>query len=161
MSSHRSGGTPVACSCTCFTCSCAALHAVYQPLVQCVPHADVCATHINTTGEKLLTTRASRPDGSTIATFQHWATQRHQEHMMGFRRARLRRILLDKAQEMGTQLQLGHRLSAITHGQQGTSAVLQFENGASHEFQLVVGCDGIHSRTRALLKGSAQEPPPR
>jgi salicylate hydroxylase len=38
-------------------------------------------------------------------------------------------------------------------------AVLEFADGSSYEADLVVGCDGLRSRTRAVVKGGDEEPP--
>eukprot|EP00879_Flechtneria_rotunda_P027080 GHRR01028945.1.p1 GENE.GHRR01028945.1~~GHRR01028945.1.p1 ORF type:complete len:165 (+),score=50.51 GHRR01028945.1:798-1292(+) len=106
--------------------------------------------------------------------------------MTGVRRFRLLNVLLDKMEQMGIPLEFGKRLVDIQQPDQqkaaaiatatassskssGTSsttsapagpAVLHFQDGNAYEADLVVGFDGLRSRTRALLKGG-NEPPPR
>lgn len=86
--------------------------------------------------------------------------------MLGIRRYRLLNTLLAKMQQMDIPLQLGKSLVDIQ--QEPTSAMaskkqvatLQFEDGSSYEADLVVGCDGLRSRTRTIIRGR-DEPPPR
>lgn len=91
--------------------------------------------------------------------------------MTGIRRSRLLSTCLAAMQQMDIPLQLGKRLSAIDNlpevastdkHQTSTGPVtLRFEDGSSHEADLVVGCDGLSSRTRAVLKGGSEAPPRR
>lgn len=98
--------------------------------------------------------------------------------MTSIRRFRLLNTCLAAMQQMDIPLQLGKRLSGIdnlpeqqnsrgnklaglhTQQQHNTGPVtLQFDDGSSFEADLVVGCDGLNSRTRAVIKGGSEAPP--
>eukprot|EP00879_Flechtneria_rotunda_P025642 GHRR01027271.1.p1 GENE.GHRR01027271.1~~GHRR01027271.1.p1 ORF type:complete len:245 (+),score=56.35 GHRR01027271.1:113-847(+) len=137
-------------------------------------------------GEPMQTMHVSRPDNSTIVSFPTLAMEQYGFPMTGVRRFRLLNVLLDKMEQMGIPLEFGKRLVDIQQPDQqkaaaiatatassskssGTSsttsapagpAVLHFQDGNAYEADLVVGFDGLRSRTRALLKGG-NEPPPR
>lgn len=49
------------------------------------------------------------------------------------------------------QVQFGRRIRSLTHAGEGVT--LQFEDGGSETFDVVVGADGIHSRVRTALFG--------
>lgn len=105
------------------------------------------------------------------------------------RRHRLLAALLEAMGDQGIPLQLGKRLAAIhglplaatTQHSTTTSSsswrlgkgaaaaeggpapggpvTLEFEDGSSFEADLVVGCDGLRSKTRAIIKGREEAPP--
>lgn len=97
--------------------------------------------------------------------------QKHGWPMLGIRRSRLRSACLEAMQAMDVPLQLGKRLAGIDNlpaQQAGSSGAQQhpqgpvtlaFEDGSSFEADLVVGCDGLNSRTRAVLKDGGEAPP--
>lgn len=86
--------------------------------------------------------------------------------MTGIRRYRLLHTLLERMGQMEIPLKLGKRLKdieqtpAATFGAGRQTATLHFEDGSSHEADLVVGYDGLRSLTREVVKGR-EEPPPR
>ncbi|KAI0656544.1 FAD/NAD(P)-binding domain-containing protein [Cubamyces menziesii] len=75
--------------------------------------------------------------------------------MEGVRRPLFLQALIDAAQAHGIPILFGHQLVAVD-GHEGTDAervVVRFANGHTDEASFVVGCDGLHSNTRACLFG--------
>lgn len=58
---------------------------------------------------------------------------------------------IDFAQKLGVEMNWGHNLRALE--QTDTDVTLTFENGVRETFDFVVGCDGLHSRTRSCIFG--------
>jgi FAD-dependent urate hydroxylase len=73
------------------------------------------------------------------------------------RRAHLHRALYEEATRRGVRFEFGKRLRHATDARDGVLAT--FEDGSTAHGDLLVGCDGVHSRTRRLIDPSA--PPPR
>ena len=80
--------------------------------------------------------------------------QRHPSHTI--KRAHLHRALHDEATQRGVRIEFGKRLSgaAVTHS--GVRA--EFEDGSDAVGDLLVGCDGVHSRTRTTIDRGAPAP---
>lgn len=68
-------------------------------------------------------------------------------------RADLIGLLLQGVQEAGVELRLLNRVASVDLA--GERPVLRFEDGTSHEAELLIGADGLHSPTRAALNGAA------
>ncbi|XEC94312.1 FAD-dependent oxidoreductase [Paenibacillus tarimensis] len=73
-----------------------------------------------------------------------------------FKRAFLHKILREEAKRQGIPIHFGHKLKDIEMTDNQVSAL--FENGETADGQLLVGCDGIHSRVRNLLLPAAAKP---
>lgn len=71
------------------------------------------------------------------------------------KRGDLQRALLEGARREGVTIQLGKRLEAI---HQNKSVRLEFADGSSLQSDLAIGCDGLRSRTRALILPDAPQP---
>eukprot|EP00878_Enallax_costatus_P013735 GHUV01014364.1.p1 GENE.GHUV01014364.1~~GHUV01014364.1.p1 ORF type:complete len:233 (+),score=45.29 GHUV01014364.1:337-1035(+) len=123
----------------------------------------------NEVGEVAHFTEVLKPNGKRIV---HVPTAARFDEgrglcMTGIRRYRLLNALLEHMRQMDIPLKLGKQLADI---QQDTSkagsasgkqvATLLFRDGSSYEADLVVGCDGLRSTTRTVIKGK-DEPPPR
>ncbi|KAI0768794.1 FAD/NAD-P-binding domain-containing protein [Trametes elegans] len=61
------------------------------------------------------------------------------------------RALVDTAQENGVRVVFGHPLVGLEEHED--RVVVRFANGQEDEASFVVGCDGLHSNTRACLFG--------
>jgi 2-polyprenyl-6-methoxyphenol hydroxylase-like FAD-dependent oxidoreductase len=76
--------------------------------------------------------------------------------MVQLSRPAFHRILGDAVREAGIPVRLGVTVDAVheTHG----AAVVQFSDGTSGRYDLVVGADGAHSRVRRLVFPDLPEP---
>jgi salicylate hydroxylase len=68
------------------------------------------------------------------------------------RRSVLQRSLLDFAEKSGVEIRWGHKLEQLE--QRDDSVVATFANGTHETFSFVVGCDGLHNKTRQCLFGT-------
>lgn len=73
------------------------------------------------------------------------------------RRGELQDLLLEQAVKRGVQVRLGARLVRVDTSRPDT-VVTHFEDGTQEEGDVLVGCDGLRSTTRALLLPEAPEP---
>jgi FAD-dependent urate hydroxylase len=64
-------------------------------------------------------------------------------------RASFQRILLEETVRRGIAITYGRRLSAIE--QTGDGVIVHFEDGTIAEGDVLLACDGVHSRTRGLI----------
>lgn len=78
--------------------------------------------------------------------------KRYGYKMTGIRRPVLLRLLVDTAKSYGVPIIWGHHLESLKQDQ--SSVTVHFANGNSDTASFVVGCDGLHSNTRACLFGS-------
>jgi len=72
------------------------------------------------------------------------------------KRGFLHKVLREAAEREGIPVEFGKKLAGLKTADSGATAV--FEDGTQAEGDLVVGCDGIHSRTRRLILPGAAEP---
>ncbi|GAB3907963.1 FAD-dependent monooxygenase [Larkinella knui] len=73
------------------------------------------------------------------------------------KRGRLQQVLRDEAIRRNIPVQYGKKLTGIQlNGFQNITA--RFEDGTSAEGNFLIGCDGIHSRTRQLILPNAPRP---
>jgi 2-polyprenyl-6-methoxyphenol hydroxylase-like FAD-dependent oxidoreductase len=70
------------------------------------------------------------------------------------KRTRLGRALQDEAIRRGVRVEFGKRLAGATDTQDGL-VVARFENGSEEVGDLLIGADGIRSRTRQLIDPAA------
>lgn len=68
----------------------------------------------------------------------------------------LARILSKKVLEAGTHVRLGYSYTSINEDAEGVS--VEFGDGSSDRFDLVIGADGIYSKTRELVFEKTTEP---
>jgi salicylate hydroxylase len=83
--------------------------------------------------------------------------RKYGEPFLDIHRADLQRLLCTRAEELGVQVLLGHRVRSI---QQEPSPAIILESGDTLSCDLVVGADGLWSRCRESLVGHSDEPLP-
>jgi 2-polyprenyl-6-methoxyphenol hydroxylase-like FAD-dependent oxidoreductase len=71
-------------------------------------------------------------------------------------RSRLHQALREEAERRGIKIAFGKKLIGLSTDAQGVSA--SFADGTTAEGAFLVGCDGVHSRTRQLIHPSAPAP---
>jgi 2-polyprenyl-6-methoxyphenol hydroxylase-like FAD-dependent oxidoreductase len=76
--------------------------------------------------------------------------------MNGLTRPTFQRILIDAANEAGIDVRLGVTVVSLT--QEPDSVTVEFTDGATRTYGLVVGADGIYSQMRELLFGASVRP---
>ncbi len=72
------------------------------------------------------------------------------------KRGRLQRVLAGEAMSRGIEIEYGKRLADFEAAADGV--VARFEDGTQAEGDLLIGADGIHSRTRRILDPTAPKP---
>lgn len=72
------------------------------------------------------------------------------------RRGALQRILIDALKDRGIRVHYGKRVTDLRA--MGSGAEVFFEDGTSAVGDLVVGCDGTHSKIRGLMDPDAPQP---
>lgn len=76
---------------------------------------------------------------------------------LGILRPTLQQVLIEAVRAGDTQVRLGCTVQKLND--QGDAVEAVFSDGTSGRYDLVVGCDGLHSTTRASI-GVAQQPEP-
>jgi 2-polyprenyl-6-methoxyphenol hydroxylase-like FAD-dependent oxidoreductase len=72
------------------------------------------------------------------------------------KRGTLQRALREAAEARGISVRYGARLTGLEQDTSGVSA--HFDDGSSARGDLLIGCDGLHSRTRHLIDAGAPSP---
>jgi 2-polyprenyl-6-methoxyphenol hydroxylase-like FAD-dependent oxidoreductase len=68
----------------------------------------------------------------------------------------LHQVLREGAEQRRIKMSFGKKLAGLSTGEQGVIAT--FEDGTTAEGSFLVGCDGVHSRTRQLINPDAPTP---
>lgn len=79
---------------------------------------------------------------------------------LDFHRADLQAIMLQKAKDLGAEIVVDARVSKLTYDLTNKSVTCYTKKGNSFTAHLIVGADGINSKLRELLVGSADPPAP-
>lgn len=77
--------------------------------------------------------------------------------VMTVNRDSLNRVLREEAIRRGIPVEFGKRLIGVEQADR-SAVVARFEDGSEAEGDFLVGCDGIHSRTRQSVRPDAPEP---
>lgn len=75
---------------------------------------------------------------------------------VGISRLALHKVLSSTAIELGAQIRLGLSVEALTQDDDGVDVV--FTDGSRDRYALVVGADGVYSKTRSMLFGDKYTP---
>lgn len=97
--------------------------------------------------------------GEQVGAIDHGDVEaRYGAPLVMIRRGVLHEVLVAGAERRGVALRWGARLAEIDMRSPG-EVVARFEDGGAERGDLLVGCDGLRSRTRALLFPGAPPPP--
>ena len=89
------------------------------------------------------------PDGAMVAEVPSPRLVEGCPDNVGIGRPALHKVLSSRALAAGTEVRLGVTVENL--GDDGSSVIAQFSDGQAGRFDLVVGADGVHSQTRAML----------
>jgi 2-polyprenyl-6-methoxyphenol hydroxylase-like FAD-dependent oxidoreductase len=97
------------------------------------------------------------PGGQQIATFEtpRLAGPEFPSNA-GIRRTALQRVLADRAKELGATARLGITVDSLTDNGDGVDVT--FSDGSSGRYDIVIGADGVFSRTRSQIMPDAPQP---
>jgi 2-polyprenyl-6-methoxyphenol hydroxylase-like FAD-dependent oxidoreductase len=96
------------------------------------------------------------PDGTKVARVpSHRLLERYPANLGVGRRA-MQAVLGEAAKEAGATIRLG--VTAETIEDDGEQVDVRFSDGSAASYDLVVGADGVHSQTRAMLFPEAETP---
>src|SRR5881227_1687728 len=94
--------------------------------------------------------RAPDPAGTVVAEIPDAKTGGSDlPAVMGMPRPELARILVDRATEVGVKVRFGTTFTELS--QDDTGVDVTFSDGSTGRYDLVVGADGVRSRTRRAL----------
>lgn len=71
--------------------------------------------------------------------------------MKGVDRTGFRRLIVQTAMDHGVEIHWEHSLVSLEQG--ADEVLVKFENGHTDTASFVIGCDGLHSNTRAAIFG--------
>ncbi|MBO9519106.1 MAG: FAD-dependent oxidoreductase [Porphyrobacter sp.] len=96
------------------------------------------------------------PDGALVAKVPSHRLVEGCPANVGIGRRALQRVLVERAREAGTTVLLGVTAQEIV--EKGHGVDVRFSDGGDRTFDLVIGADGVHSRTRRQLFPDGPEP---
>ncbi len=96
------------------------------------------------------------PDGTKVARVPSHRLLEHYPANLGVGRRALQKVLHDAAREAGAEIRLGVIADTITD--EGGEVTVSFFDGSTESFDLVIGADGVHSQTRAMIFPEAEAP---
>jgi 2-polyprenyl-6-methoxyphenol hydroxylase-like FAD-dependent oxidoreductase len=96
------------------------------------------------------------PDGTKVARVPSPRLLPGYPANLGIGRPALHRVLGDAARAAGAEVRLGVTVAALRD--RGDAVDVQFSDGTSGTYDLVIGADGVQSQTRALLFPDAPAP---
>ncbi|WP_369230751.1 FAD-dependent oxidoreductase [Streptomyces sp. R21] len=98
------------------------------------------------------------PDGTVLHAHEELRTGGDDlPSHIGMQRPRLQQLLIDRVRASGAEIRLGTTATAL--GQDDEGVDVTFSDATSRRYDLVVGADGLHSATRAMI-GITERPEP-
>jgi 2-polyprenyl-6-methoxyphenol hydroxylase-like FAD-dependent oxidoreductase len=94
--------------------------------------------------------------GKVIAHMRNGKVGKYEHPGVSLSRAAVSEVLTEEIYEQGIEIHYGKRLRDITD--EGLQVVAHFEDGTSAAGAVLIGADGIHSRTRQIVLQDAPEP---
>ncbi len=96
------------------------------------------------------------PDGTRVARVPSPRLVEGRPANVGIGRPALQAVLADTARALGTTVRLGVTVAALEDD--GRKVAVDFSDGSSGSYDLVVGADGVYSQTRAMILPEAEGP---
>jgi 2-polyprenyl-6-methoxyphenol hydroxylase-like FAD-dependent oxidoreductase len=96
------------------------------------------------------------PDGRKVARVPSHRLLPDRPANLGISRRALQKVLGDAARGAGANLRLGVTVASLQEDEGGVN--VRFSDGSSGRYDLVVGADGVHSATRAMIFPDAPKP---
>lgn len=97
-----------------------------------------------------------RPDGALAARMPVQPLVEGYPANVGIGRPALHKVLGDRARAAGADVRLGVTVDAI--GDDGAKVAVRFSDGSTGEYDVVIGADGIYSKTRTMVFPEAARP---
>ena len=98
------------------------------------------------------------PDGSHAATIPSPKLAEGYPANVGIGRPALQKVLADRVKDLGVDVRLGVTAESLEDDGQGVTVT--FSDGAARRYDLVVGADGLYSKTREAIFPDAPKPQP-
>ena len=95
--------------------------------------------------------------GVEMCTVPLHSQQQFGNHTLMVQRSHLHRLLAHALEAEGCLIAYDHQLTRIEQSSNSSTVTATFANGSAATGELLVGCDGVRSRTRELLFPSAPE----
>ena len=100
------------------------------------------------------------PSGKHLATFRNGRPEINSVPAVNTTREAVIRILFDAVEREGIEVRFGKRLVDIS-GITSRTPIAHFGDGTTAEAELIIGADGMRSKTRAVLFPTRKSPPTR
>ena len=96
-----------------------------------------------------------KPDGELAAKVPAQRLVEKYPAQLGIGRPALQKVLADRSKAEGAEIRLGVVFTAMEDN--GTDVIVEFSDGTSGRYDLVIGADGLYSQTRdAIFPGAAK-----
>lgn len=79
-------------------------------------------------------------------------------HGIIIKRGIMQRIMREQTESRGIRIEWGKKLESITTENDESIITAHFEDGSSFSGSCIIGCDGLHSRTRKIIMPDAPAP---